>query len=240
MSGGWQPVVVVDAKLAAPRGEAASAGAWVPAVRIPRPRAALMRRCCRSVLCAAALTNARDVVRATERAAQISAYTPPTPSRHQQAAGGDADDHLPMDRLDEGGSDDDDARGLGFSYPQGEPTQVASASTALDGSNKGFQLLQKLGWRSGKGLGRNEDGILEPVSTGVDGGARLGLGKQAQDDHFTNPELITRKLLESEVQANEDADRRVRREVRCGRNLGCTKMEDGGWLRVWLRVGGCL
>lgn len=33
-------------------------------------------------------------------------------------------------------------------------------------------------------------GILEPVSSGVDAGVRLGLGKQAQDDYFTNPELI--------------------------------------------------
>ena len=57
-------------------------------------------------------------------------------------------------------------------------------------------------------------GILEPVSTGVDAGVRLGLGKQAQDDHYTNPELITRRLLESEIQANEDEERRVRREVR--------------------------
>lgn len=106
-------------------------------------------------------------------------------------------------------------------------------------------------------------GILEPVSSGVDAGVRLGLGKQAQDDYFTNPELIGafrgcvqkknwrcsnrmlggsswpnqwaqaastactlqpirntpppptqgRKLLESEIQANEDEERRTRREV---------------------------
>jgi hypothetical protein len=42
-------------------------------------------------------------------------------------------------------------------YPEGEATLSASTSTALDASNKGFQLLQKLGWQ-GKGLGRNEHG----------------------------------------------------------------------------------
>lgn len=56
------------------------------------------------------------------------------------------------------------------------------------------------------------------MSAGVEAGVRLGLGKQAQDDHFTNPELITRRLLESEIQANEDEERRARREVR--RNQG--------------------
>ncbi len=133
--------------------------------------------------------------------------------KQQQAADGDEDGDLALDRLDEG----DDPQGLGWaSYPAGsgaDAAHVASAATALPDTNKGFQLLLKMGWTSGRGLGRNEDGIVEPVSTGVDAGVRLGLGKQAQDDRFTNPELVTRRLLESEVQANEDGERRQRREV---------------------------
>jgi hypothetical protein len=42
-------------------------------------------------------------------------------------------------------------------YPEGEATEAASAAVAIDASNKGFQLLQKMGWK-GKGLGRKEDG----------------------------------------------------------------------------------
>jgi hypothetical protein len=42
-------------------------------------------------------------------------------------------------------------------YPEGEATEAASAAVAIDASNKGFQLLQKMGWR-GKGLGRKENG----------------------------------------------------------------------------------
>lgn len=42
-------------------------------------------------------------------------------------------------------------------YPEGVETVSASTSRPLDASNKGFQLLQRLGWR-GKGLGRNEHG----------------------------------------------------------------------------------
>jgi hypothetical protein len=43
---------------------------------------------------------------------------------------------------------------------------------------------------------------------------RLGLGKQAQDDVYTAAEGITRRKLEVEIQAEEDPERRQRREVR--------------------------
>ncbi len=52
------------------------------------------------------------------------------------------------------------------------------------------------------------------MRAGVDAGVRLGLGKQQEDDHYTNPELIERKKLETEIQADEDEDRRRKREVR--------------------------
>lgn len=45
-------------------------------------------------------------------------------------------------------------------YPEGEEIVSASTSRPLDSSNKGFQLLQRLGWR-GKGLGRNEHGACQ-------------------------------------------------------------------------------
>jgi hypothetical protein len=46
-------------------------------------------------------------------------------------------------------------------YPEGEAAEAASAAVAIGASNKGFQLLQKMGWK-GKGLGRKEDG--EPAA----------------------------------------------------------------------------
>ena len=36
---------------------------------------------------------------------------------------------------------------------------MASLDTALGEENKGYQMLQRMGW-GGKGLGRNEDGVL--------------------------------------------------------------------------------
>lgn len=56
-------------------------------------------------------------------------------------------------------------------------------------------------------------GMTEPISAGVEAGVRLGLGKQAQDDHYTAAENITRRKLEVEIQAEETADRKERREV---------------------------
>lgn len=51
-------------------------------------------------------------------------------------------------------------------YPKGVDTVSASTSRPLDASNKGYQLLQRLGWR-GKGLGRNEHGAWHAISTPV-------------------------------------------------------------------------
>lgn len=36
----------------------------------------------------------------------------------------------------------------------------------LDSSNKGHQMMQKMGWKTGSGLGSSESGIVEPISGG--------------------------------------------------------------------------
>lgn len=60
---------------------------------------------------------------------------------------------------------DEEGHGLGWGFPGGgdegdlgDRSHAASTATPIDESNKGFQLLAKLGWSRGKGLGRNEDG----------------------------------------------------------------------------------
>uniref|UniRef100_A0A453A6R1 G-patch domain-containing protein n=1 Tax=Aegilops tauschii subsp. strangulata TaxID=200361 RepID=A0A453A6R1_AEGTS len=48
-----------------------------------------------------------------------------------------------------------------------EGLEQASVDTRLAASNVGFRLLQKMGWKSGKGLGKNEQGffpLLSPLS----------------------------------------------------------------------------
>jgi hypothetical protein len=63
------------------------------------------------------------------------------------------------------------------------------------------------------GVAWSAAGMTEPIAAGVEAGVRLGLGKQAQDDHYTAAENITRRKLEVEIQAEETADRKERREV---------------------------
>ncbi|VEL36750.1 unnamed protein product [Protopolystoma xenopodis] len=44
------------------------------------------------------------------------------------------------------------------------PPPPASLTTPLGEENKGAQLLAKMGWRAGEGLGKDKSGIAEPVS----------------------------------------------------------------------------
>lgn len=42
-------------------------------------------------------------------------------------------------------------------------TEAASLQQHISTENRGFQLLTKLGWNEGQTLGKNEDGLKEPV-----------------------------------------------------------------------------
>ncbi|KAJ2849959.1 hypothetical protein IWW36_002268 [Coemansia brasiliensis] len=43
------------------------------------------------------------------------------------------------------------------------PARPTSTNKAIGSDNKGFQLLSKLGWQQGQGLGASSEGIIEPV-----------------------------------------------------------------------------
>ncbi|XP_020105340.1 G patch domain-containing protein 8 isoform X1 [Ananas comosus] len=80
--------------------------------------------------------------------------------------------------------------------------EQASLDTQLTSSNVGFRLLQKMGWK-GKGLGKNEQGIVEPIKAGIRD-PKLGVGKQEEDDFFTAEENVQRKKLEVEHAETEE------------------------------------
>ncbi|KAL6324072.1 hypothetical protein AAG906_006343 [Vitis piasezkii] len=80
--------------------------------------------------------------------------------------------------------------------------EQASLDTQLTSSNIGFRLLQKMGWK-GKGLGKDEQGIIEPIKSGIRD-PRLGVGKQEEDDFFTAEENIQRKKLDIELEETEE------------------------------------
>ncbi|WVZ83414.1 hypothetical protein U9M48_030564 [Paspalum notatum var. saurae] len=84
-----------------------------------------------------------------------------------------------------------------------EGLEQASVHTQLTASNVGFRLLQKMGWKSGKGLGKDEQGILEPVRADIRD-AKLGVGKQEEDDFFTSEENVQRKKLNIELEETEE------------------------------------
>ncbi|KAI3496496.1 hypothetical protein L1887_38860 [Cichorium endivia] len=91
--------------------------------------------------------------------------------------------------------------------------EQASLDTQLTSSNVGFRLLQKMGWK-GKGLGKDEQGITEPIKSGIRD-SKLGVGKQEQDDFFTAEENIQRKKLDIELEETEETAKK--REVMADR-----------------------
>ncbi|KAL0372823.1 UNVERIFIED_CONTAM: hypothetical protein Scaly_0963900 [Sesamum calycinum] len=68
--------------------------------------------------------------------------------------------------------DEGSSVGLGMSRAS---NMGSSASTPIDSSNIGFQLLKKHGWKEGTGLGVSEQGRLEPVQAFIKKNKR-GLG----------------------------------------------------------------
>lgn len=112
---------------------------------------------------------------------------------------------------------DDDLSG-DFSLPINQrPTEnvdldnveQASLDTQLTPSNIGFRLLLKMGWK-GKGLGKDEQGITEPIKSGMRD-PKLGIGKQEEEDYYTSGENIQRRKLEIEVEETEEVAKK--REV---------------------------
>ncbi|XP_047339916.1 G patch domain-containing protein 11-like [Impatiens glandulifera] len=87
--------------------------------------------------------------------------------------------------------------------------EQTSLNTQLSSSNIGFRFLQKMGWK-GKGFGKDEQGIIEPIRFGMRD-AKLGVGKQEEDDFYTAEENIQRKKLDVELEETEEIDKK--REV---------------------------
>uniref|UniRef100_K3WXR3 G-patch domain-containing protein n=1 Tax=Globisporangium ultimum (strain ATCC 200006 / CBS 805.95 / DAOM BR144) TaxID=431595 RepID=K3WXR3_GLOUD len=75
---------------------------------------------------------------------------------------------------------------------------------ALDASNRGFQLLQKMGWRNGTGLGKHEQGIVEPIKM-KENLVCLGLGKAEEYDAMNEQATKERRKLDSEVVETTEA-----------------------------------
>ncbi|KAK1935498.1 G patch domain-containing protein 8 [Phytophthora citrophthora] len=90
-------------------------------------------------------------------------------------------------------------------------TPAFSTDHALDASNRGYRLLVKMGWSSGSGLGKHEQGIVEPVKM-KENLVCLGLGKLAEYDKVTQLATKERRRLNAEME--ETAEQVAAREAK--------------------------
>mmetsp|Transcript_7870 Transcript_7870/g.20250 ORF Transcript_7870/g.20250 Transcript_7870/m.20250 type:complete len:356 (+) Transcript_7870:217-1284(+) len=95
---------------------------------------------------------------------------------------------------------------------------IASYDTPIPETNPGYRMLLKMGWSSGRGLGRELQGRVDPLrGGGADGCMRFGVGKAEQDQFYTNEENVTRRKLDSEVQLEETEEQSREREAKAAR-----------------------
>ena len=78
--------------------------------------------------------------------------------------------------------------------------------TAISSSNRGFQLLKKMGWQENTSLGRKRDGIVEPVTMKFrTAGDTIGIGKDTEYDEMAETAAAERKkYLEVEMNLTEE------------------------------------
>ncbi|XP_009090002.1 G patch domain-containing protein 11 isoform X2 [Serinus canaria] len=77
--------------------------------------------------------------------------------------------------------------------------------SALGNENKGFALLQKMGYKSGQALGKSGEGIVEPIPLNIKTG-RSGLGHEELKKRKAEEKLENyRQKLQMKKQANEQA-----------------------------------
>jgi calcium homeostasis ER protein len=101
-----------------------------------------------------------------------------------------------------------------FPFHSGSTYSKAPQEIGIDESNKGHQLLKKMGW-SGAGLGANEQGIEAPISGGEirdKNDQYKGVGINLNDPYETfrkskGQAFITRMKARAEERAEERGER---------------------------------
>ncbi|XP_056423394.1 G patch domain-containing protein 11 isoform X2 [Hyla sarda] len=80
-------------------------------------------------------------------------------------------------------------------------------NVALSNENKGFALLQKMGYKKGQALGKKGDGIIEPIPLNIKTG-RSGIGHEEMKKRKAeeNLESFRRKVLMSQKAQEQAAD----------------------------------
>ncbi|KAI9208204.1 uncharacterized protein BJ171DRAFT_490632 [Polychytrium aggregatum] len=92
----------------------------------------------------------------------------------------------------------------------------SSIDRPIEATNLGFRMLSKMGWKAGTGLGKYEQGRVDPVLISFKDDT-WGVGKQEEYDYYHAASTARRKELESIVIGNETDEQRVKREEEVAR-----------------------
>ncbi|XP_064211964.1 angiogenic factor with G patch and FHA domains 1 isoform X3 [Tribolium castaneum] len=80
-----------------------------------------------------------------------------------------------------------------------EKTEVASLDESISAKNKGFKMLEKMGWKEGQSLGKDSQGLLEPVKL-VSNPGTSGMGSGGDnavvEQYDKNKQIIWKKTQE--------------------------------------------
>ncbi|KAI0005491.1 hypothetical protein BJV74DRAFT_229320 [Russula compacta] len=109
---------------------------------------------------------------------------------------------VPQDQMDIDKYDD---------YVRGPVREVITTETKIKSTNKGFEMLSKLGWVEGQPLGLSQDARIDPIPFHIKNDA-TGLGKTNQDFRMIETTVSQRRELDSERQRNETEEQRKARE----------------------------
>lgn len=91
---------------------------------------------------------------------------------------------------------------------------AAGPSAKVTSIDVGRQLLMKMGWKEGSGLGLSGNGIVNPIVISEKRGSDLtGIGKSSLDSRTIDSTTSKRRELQSERLLNETDEDRIRREA---------------------------
>lgn len=91
-------------------------------------------------------------------------------------------------------------------------TREEGLSTAIGIENKGFKLLEKMGFKQGESLGKSNSGLKEPINIVVHQGTS-GLGRQKQQqDNLARYKEIKHKRYHEEVKIKTNIFRSSKKE----------------------------
>ncbi|KAJ3341586.1 cytosolic leucyl tRNA synthetase [Gonapodya sp. JEL0774] len=128
-------------------------------------------------------------------------------------------------REDDDNDADADFDGDGFSLPIDSQTtgyldwssiEASSMDQHISETNIGYRLATKMGWKMGESLGKDNQGIKEPIRISVKDDP-YGLGKISELHDLLDASTAQRRLLESEAMINETEEQREERESKAHR-----------------------